>query len=81
MKQNAECVCGKIPYYMPSSDREVTAAVAAQERVLIWNVAGRGKKVAAQIDAIKSIDADVVALQEVTQRSLASILTGLVELG
>lgn len=50
-------------------------------RVLTWNVAGRSNKVAAQIDAIKSIDPDVVALQEVTHSSRYSLLDGLVKLG
>lgn len=50
-------------------------------RVLTWNVAGRRNRVTAQIDAIKSIDPDVVALQEVTHASRDSFLAGLVESG
>ena len=50
-------------------------------RVLTWNIAGRSNRVSAQVDAIQSIDPDVIALQEVTHRSLGALLDGLVGLG
>src|SRR3954463_7492887 len=39
-------------------------------RVLTWNVAGRVKRQAEQAAAVAAVGADVVALQEVTARTL-----------
>jgi len=46
-------------------------------RVLTWNVAGRVKRRAEQVDAVLGTDADVVALQEVTPTTAAGWATDL----
>jgi exonuclease III len=50
-------------------------------RVLTWNVAGRLSRLAEQAAAVAVVGADVVALQEVTRRSLPAWLQALEEAG
>jgi len=49
--------------------------------LLSWNVAGRVRNLAAQIQAIGRIGAEVVALQEVTTKSTGQFREGLSHLG
>ena len=50
-------------------------------RVLTWNVAGRVARQSEQADAVKRVGADVVALQEVTARTVALWRAALADAG
>ncbi len=50
-------------------------------RLLSWNLAGRVKLAPRQLEAIGEREPDVVALQEVTQRTAPILWDGLTEIG
>jgi len=50
-------------------------------RLLSWNLAGRVKLAPRQLEAIGEREPDVVALQEVTQRTAPILWDGLTEMG
>ena len=50
-------------------------------RILSWNVAGRARQIPEQLAAVLGRTADVVALQEVTQRTHAAWIDGLLAVG
>ncbi len=43
-------------------------------RIMSWNVNGRGDQLAQQLDAVLVTDPDVVALQEVVEQKLNSLV-------
>jgi exonuclease III len=46
-------------------------------RLMTWNLAGRKKKLGDQLKALEDVDADVVALQEITETTLPHLKAGL----